>query len=52
MSDNPIQMSLHFSDLNAQYLRDNYLFGIPLEDIQGNKTPIFIKALQNLVHLL
>jgi hypothetical protein len=28
---------LAYSDLNTDFLRDNYLFGIPLEDMYGNK---------------
>lgn len=28
---------MQFSDMNSQFLRDNYLFGIPLEDMYGNK---------------
>jgi hypothetical protein len=28
---------MKFSDLNSQFLREYYLFGIPLEDLYGNK---------------
>lgn len=28
---------LRYEDLNSEFLRDNYLFGIPLEDLYGNK---------------
>lgn len=28
---------MKYTELNAQFLRDNYLFGIPLEDMYGNK---------------
>lgn len=28
---------MKFEDINTQFLRDNYLFGVPLEDMYGNK---------------
>lgn len=28
---------MKFEDINSQFLRENYLFGIPLEDMYGNK---------------
>ena len=28
---------MKFSEINSQFLRENYLFGVPLEDMYGNK---------------
>lgn len=30
-------MDMRFEDINSEFIRENYLFGIPLEDMYGNK---------------